>query len=117
MKSKDLPAAGTALPGRPDPIATATTHFVNHRPLKGPFPDGMEQVIFGMGCFWGVERMFWKLPGVWMTAVGYAAGQTPNPTYQEVCSGQTGHNEVVLVTYDPAQTSFETLLKVVLGGP
>ncbi len=116
LKKTDLPAPGTALPGRPDPIATAETHFVNHRPLKGPYPEGLEQALFGLGCFWGAERMFWKLPGVWVTAVGYAGGATPNPTYREVCSGQTGHNEVVLVTYDPAQVSYETLLKTFWEG-
>jgi peptide-methionine (S)-S-oxide reductase len=112
FKSSESPAKGAALPGRAEPIPTAETHFVNGRPLKGPHPDGLAQAMFGMGCFWGVERMFWNLPGVWVTAAGYAAGETPNPTYREVCSGQTGHNEVVLVTWDPAQTSYETLLKV-----
>ena len=116
FKSSELPAKGAALPGRAEPIPTAETHFVNGRPLKGPHPDGLAQAMFGMGCFWGVERMFWKLPGVWVTAAGYAAGETPNPTYREVCSGQTGHNEVVLVTWDPAQTSYETLLKVFWEG-
>jgi peptide-methionine (S)-S-oxide reductase len=111
-----MPAAGEALPGRPEPIPTAETHFVNGRPLKGPFPEGLEQAMFGMGCFWGVERMFWKLPGVFMTAAGYAGGATPNPTYREVCSGQTGHNEVVLVSYDPAQVSYETLLRTFWEG-
>ncbi len=115
-KKSEMPAPGQALPGRPEPIPTAETHFVNGRPLKGPFPEGLEQAMFGMGCFWGVERMFWKLPGVWMTAAGYAGGETPNPTYREVCSGQTGHNEVVLVTYDPAQVSYETLLKTFWEG-
>lgn len=116
VKSKDLPASGAALPGRAEPIATAPSHFVFHRPLKGPFPAGAEQAMFGMGCFWGVERMFWKLPGVLMTAAGYAAGETPNPTYQEVCTGRTGHNEVVLVTYDPAVISYEQLLKTFWEG-
>jgi len=111
LKSTDKPAPGTALPGRAEAIPTAETHFVNGRPLKGPYPEGLEQAMFGMGCFWGVERKFWQLPGVWVTAVGYAAGDTPNPTYHEVCSGRTGHNEVVLVTYDPAQVSYATLLK------
>ncbi len=115
-KSRDLPAPGTALPGRPEPIPTATHHFVSGRPLKGPFPEGSQQVAFGMGCFWGVERMFWKIPGVLMTAVGYAGGETPNPTYQEVCTGRTGHNEVVLVTYDPEQVSFEDLLRTFWEG-
>ena len=116
LKKKSLmPEPGTAMPGRPDPIPTAETHFVNGRPLKGR-PDGLEQAMFGMGCFWGVERKFWQLPGVWVTAAGYAGGETPNPTYREVCTGQTGHNEVVLVTYDPAQVSYETLLKTFWEG-
>ena len=108
--------AADALPGRETALPTAEQHFVNTRPLKGPFPEGLETAMFGMGCFWGVERMFWKLDGVWMTAVGYAAGHTPNPTYQEVCSGRTGHNEVVLVHYDPAVISYEDLLKVFWEG-
>ena len=115
-KKSALPEPGAALPGRPDPVPTAEMHFVNGRPLKGPYPEGLEQAMFGMGCFWGVERMFWKLPGVWVTAAGYAGGETPNPTYREVCTGQTGHNEVVLVTYDPAQVSYETLLKTFWEG-
>ena len=115
-KKSAMPAPGTALPGRPEPVPTAELHFVNGRPLKGPWPEGLQQAMFGMGCFWGVERMFWKLPGVWVTAAGYAAGETPNPTYQEVCSGRTGHNEVVLVIYDPAQTSYETLLRTFWEG-
>ena len=115
-KKSALPEPGAALPGRPDPVPTAEMHFVNGRPPKGPYPEGLEQAMFGMGCFWGVERMFWKLPGVWVTAAGYAGGETPNPTYREVCTGQTGHNEVVLVTWDPAQTSYETLLKVFWEG-
>jgi peptide-methionine (S)-S-oxide reductase len=84
---------------------------VNDRPLQGPYPEGLERALFGLGCFWGAERKFWQLPGVWVTAVGYAGGHTPNPTYEEVCSGRTGHNEVVLVVYDPRQVSYETLLK------
>jgi len=111
-----MPAPGTALPGRADPIPTASTHFVSGRPLKGPHPEGMAQAMLGMGCFWGVERMFWQVPGVWVTAAGYAGGETPNPTYREVCSGRTGHNEVVLVTYDPAQVSYEALLAVFWEG-
>jgi peptide-methionine (S)-S-oxide reductase len=107
-----MPSAGEALPGRPMPIPTATKHFVNGRPLQGPWPEGMQTALFGLGCFWGAERKFWQTPGVWSTAVGYAAGYTPNPTYQEVCTGRTGHNEVVLVVYDPAAVSFEALLKV-----
>ncbi len=116
LKKAEMPAPDAMLPGRPEPIPTAEAHFVNHRPLKGPYPDGLEQAMFGMGCFWGVERTFWKLPGVWVTAAGYAAGGTPNPTYREVCGGRTGHNEVVLVTYDPAITSYETLLKTFWEG-
>jgi peptide-methionine (S)-S-oxide reductase len=106
-----LPTAATALPGRPDPIPTAERHFVNGRPLKGPHPEGTSTALFGLGCFWGAERVFWKIPGVHVTAVGYAGGLTPNPTYQEVCTGRTGHNEVVLVVYDPEAVSYETLLK------
>ncbi len=116
FKKPEMPAPGAALPGRAKPIPTAETHFVNGRPLKGPHPEGLAQAMFGMGCFWGVERMFWSLPGVWVTAVGYAGGETPNPTYREVCSGQTGHNEVVLVTYDPAQISYEDLLRIFWEG-
>jgi peptide-methionine (S)-S-oxide reductase len=111
LKSSKLPAPGAALPGRPDPIPTAEKHFVSGRPLKGPHPEGMAQAMFALGCFWGAERKFWTLPGVWVTAVGYAAGETPNPTYREVCSGDTGHTEAVLVTYDPSQVSYDTLLQ------
>ena len=110
-KPAAMPAAHEALPGRPDPIPTAERHFVNGRPLQGPYPEGLETAIFGLGCFWGAERAFWRLDGVWATAVGYAAGHTPNPTYEEVCSGRTGHNEVVLVVYDPEAISYERLLK------
>ncbi len=115
-KPKTLPDPSAALPGRMEPLPTEEFHFVNGNPLKGPYPNGHETVIFGMGCFWGVERMFWNHPGVWVTAVGYSAGSTPNPTYQEVCSGRTGHNEVVLVVYDPQVVSFEALLKVFWEG-
>jgi peptide-methionine (S)-S-oxide reductase len=101
-----------ALPGRPDPIPTADTHFVLGTPLKPPFPEGLETIVVGMGCFWGAERVFWQAPGVYTTAVGYAGGHTPNPTYEEVCSGRTGHTEVVLVVFDPAQTSREEILKL-----
>jgi peptide-methionine (S)-S-oxide reductase len=87
-------------------------HFVNRHPLVGPYPDGMEKAVFGLGCFWGAERVFWQAPGVWVTAVGYAGGSTPNPTYEEVCSGRTGHTEAVLVVYDPKLTSYEALLKL-----
>lgn len=115
-KPTDIPTADAALPGRPEAIPTAAKHAVNGNPLKGPFPEGLETVVFGLGCFWGAERMFWKLPGVYVTAVGYAAGHTPNPTYEEVCSGRTGHNEVVLVVYDPAKVPFRTLLKTFWEG-
>ncbi len=111
-KSLTLPQAGEALPGRSQPIATAAKHFLNGHGLKPPFPAGIETAIFGLGCFWGAERKFWQLgPGIWTTAVGYAGGQTPNPTYEEACSGRTGHAEVVLVAYDPSLISYETLLK------
>jgi len=115
-KKSLVPEPGAALPGRVEPIPTAETHFVNGRPLKGPFPEGTEKALFGMGCFWGVERIFWQLPGVWVTAAGYAAGGTPNPTYQEVCSGGTGHNEVVLVVFDPAIIPYADLLKAFWEG-
>ncbi|MEL6679692.1 MAG: peptide-methionine (S)-S-oxide reductase MsrA [Pseudomonadota bacterium] len=115
-RKSEMVTAEAALPGRATPIPTADTHFLNGRPLKGPYPDGLESAMFGMGCFWGVERMFWGLDGVWVTAVGYAAGHTPNPTYQEVCTGATGHNEVVLVVYDPAKVSYETLLQTFWEG-
>ncbi|TFF27757.1 peptide-methionine (S)-S-oxide reductase MsrA [Jiella endophytica] len=115
-KKMKLPAAGEALPGRSEPIPTADEHFVLHRPLKPPFPEGLETAIFGMGCFWGVERKFWQAEGVYVTAVGYTAGTTPNPTYQEVCTGQTGHNEAVLVVYDPKVISYDGLLKLFWEG-
>lgn len=112
FKKTTMPASGEALPGRSVPIPTAKTHFVNGHPLKGPYPAGFEMAMFGMGCFWGAERKFWELgEGVHVTAAGYAAGYTPNPTYEEVCSGRTGHNEVVLVVFDPKKISYETLLK------
>ena len=101
-----------ALPGRPHPIPTAETHFLSGLPLKSPVPAGMQEAMFGMGCFWGVERKFWAVPGVWLTMVGYAGGFTPNPTYQETCTQMTGHNEVVRVIFDPAQVSYESLLKL-----
>jgi len=101
-----------ALPGRSEPIPTAETHFVSGRPLVLDIPEGMQAAMFGMGCFWGVERMFWGLEGVWLTIVGYAGGHTPNATYQEVCTGATGHNEVVRVVFDPGVISYEALLKV-----
>jgi peptide-methionine (S)-S-oxide reductase len=106
-----LPAAENALPGRPQPIATAERHFVNGRPLKGPYPEGSEIAYFALGCYWGAERKLWQLPGVWVTAVGNLGGITPNPTYEEVCSGATGHAETVMVVYDPHRISYETLLK------
>ncbi|MBD0392919.1 MAG: peptide-methionine (S)-S-oxide reductase MsrA [Microcoleus sp. C1-bin4] len=111
-KKSSLPSPQEALPGRAEPMSVPTTHFVNGNPLKPPFPNGMETALFGLGCFWGAERKFWQQNGVFSTAVGYAAGITPNPTYNEVCSGMTGHNEVVLVVFDPKVISYETLLKV-----
>ena len=115
-KSTHLPSAVEALPGRPTPLPTAESHFVSGRPLKGPYPDGSQMAQFGMGCFWGVERIFWNLPGVWVTAVGYAGGSTPNPTYEEACSGRTGHTEAVLVVFDPKLVSYEGLLRTFWEG-
>ncbi|BAV33622.1 methionine sulfoxide reductase A [Sulfuricaulis limicola] len=112
MKKPKMPAPHEALPGRAEKMPLSEKHFVNGRPLAPPFPAGMEQAQFGLGCFWGAEKYFWQLPGVYVTAVGYAGGHTPNPTYREVCSGMTGHNEVVLVVYDPRQVSYENLLKL-----
>ncbi len=109
-RKASMPAPGRALPGRATPITQPGAHFVNGRPLAGPYPEGTRTALFGLGCFWGAERAFWKAPGVVVTAVGYAGGETPNPTYEEVCSGQTGQNEVVLVAYDPKVTSFEALV-------
>jgi len=111
-KKLAIPAAAEALPGRPDPRPTAETHFVTGRPLKGPYGEGLRTATFGLGCFWGAERRFWQTPGVAVTMVGYAGGHTPNPTYEEVCTGLTGHNEVVRVVYDPAGISYAGLLKV-----
>ncbi|MGU3406717.1 peptide-methionine (S)-S-oxide reductase MsrA [Methylobacterium brachiatum] len=111
-KRPEMPSPADALPGRPNPIPTAETHFVNGNPLKGPYPPGTETIVLGLGCFWGAERRFWQLPkGVFVTAVGYAGGYTPNPTYEEVCTGQTGHNEVVLVAFDPAVLPLDALLR------
>ncbi len=106
-----LPTPEEALPGRETPIAVSEPHVVNGRPLQPPYPDGMRQAMFGLGCFWGAERKFWEMPGIYVTAVGYAGGLTPNPTYEEVCAGSTGHNEVVHVVFDPAQTDYERLLQ------
>lgn len=111
-KKLHLPKPGEALPGRDRAIPTATKHFVSKRLLKGPYPDGLELAMFGMGCFWGAERLFWQTAGVWVTAVGYAGGFTPNPTYQETCTGLTGHAEVVLVVFDPKVVSYADLLKI-----
>jgi peptide-methionine (S)-S-oxide reductase len=111
-KKATLPTAVEALPGRSQPLPTATRHIVNGAALKGPYPEGSQVAIFGLGCFWGAERKFWQLgEGVHVTAVGYAGGFTPNPTYEEVCSGMTGHNEVVMVVFDPGRISYEVLLK------
>ena len=111
-KKLTLPTAREALPGRSEKMPVPSAHYVNGHPLQPPFPGGMESAMFGLGCFWGAERKFLQLEGVYTTAVGYAAGITPNPTYQEVCTGMTGHNEVVLVVYDPSVISYEQLLKV-----
>lgn len=111
-KKLNLPKPAQALPGRAKPIPTASKHFVSKRPLKGPYPEGLETAMFGLGCFWGAERLFWQVDGVWVTAVGYAGGVTPNPTYQETCTGLTGHAEVVLVVYDPKIVSYAQLLKL-----
>ena len=112
QKKTTLPTPQEALPGRSEPMKVPETHFVNGHRMVPPFPAGMHEAVFGMGCFWGVERLFWQLPGVYSTAVGYAGGLTPNPTYQEVCTGLTGHTEVVRVIYDPEKVDYEDLLKV-----
>jgi peptide-methionine (S)-S-oxide reductase len=106
-----MPGKDSALPGRQDPMPVPPKHFVSGARLQAPFPEGLERAVFGLGCFWGAERKFWEVPGVYSTAVGYAGGYTPNPTYREVCSGMTGHNEVVLVVFDPKKVSYDTLLK------
>jgi len=111
-KSLEMPTVETALPGRTTPIKVPDKHYVNGHPLQPPFPDNMQQAVFGLGCFWGAERKFWQTEGVYTTAVGYSAGHTPNPTYQEVCTGMTGHNEVVLVVFDPEIIGYQDLLKV-----
>ncbi len=111
-KKLNLPTKEQALPGRAQPIPTAAKHFASKRPLNGPYPEGLEKAMFGMGCFWGAERLFWQTEGVWVTAVGYAGGVTPNPTYQETCTGLTGHAEVVLVVFDPKIVSYAELLKL-----
>ncbi|MEM1287553.1 MAG: peptide-methionine (S)-S-oxide reductase MsrA [Pseudomonadota bacterium] len=115
-KKANMPTPDQALPGRSEPIRTAETHFVNGQPLKGPYPHGFKMIDVGLGCFWGAEKAFWSLPGVHVTAVGYAAGYTENPTYEEVCSGATGHNEVVRIVYDPSAISLDELLKAFWEG-
>ncbi len=107
-----MPSAAEALPGRDQAMLVPAAHFINGAPLRGPFPAGLEQAVFALGCFWGAERKFWQLPGVFSTAVGYAGGFTPNATYQEVCSGRTGHTEVVLVVFDPRNISYDALLRI-----
>ncbi len=111
-KAIEMPAADETLPGRGTGVAVPEAHFVNGNPLQGPYPAGLETAVFGMGCFWGAERRFWQLDGVYTTSVGYAGGYTPNPTYEEVCTGRTGHTEAVKVVYDPSIVSYDTLLKV-----
>jgi len=111
-KKVEMPSAAQALPGRRQATPVENRHFVNERPIQPPFPTGLETAIFGLGCFWGAERKFWQADGVWTTAVGYAGGHTPNQTYEEVCTGLTGHNEVVLVVFDPKKVSYEALLRL-----
>jgi peptide-methionine (S)-S-oxide reductase len=112
----EMITADRAIPGRPTPLPVPETHYVNGHRIQPPFPDGVRTAVFGMGCFWGAERIFWQTPGVYSTAVGYAGGFTENPTYEETCSGLTGHTEAVLVAYDPAQVSYEALLKIFWEG-
>ena len=111
-KPLEIPTAETALPGRSTPVLVPATHFVNGNPMTPPFPEGMQTAVFGLGCFWGAERKFWQAQGIFSTAVGYCGGITPNPSYEEVCTGRTGHNEVVLVVFEPSLISFEGVLKV-----
>ncbi len=111
LRKTTMPSPAEALPGRPQPLPVAHKHLVNGNRLSPPFPAGLELALFGLGCFWGAERLFWELPGVWSTSVGYAGGFTPNPTYQEVCTGQTGHTEVVRVVFDPRRIGYSDLLK------
>ena len=111
-KSREMPSPDETLPGRAEPVEVPSGHFVNGNPLEGPFPEDTEIAVFGMGCFWGAERRFWQLPGVYTTSVGYAGGSTPNPTYEEVCSGRTGHTEAVMVVYRPSEISYDQLLRV-----
>lgn len=111
-RTREMPSHTDALPGRDNPVAVPDAHFINGNQLKGPYPDGLEVAVFGMGCFWGAERRFWQMDGVFTTSAGYAGGYTPNPWYEEVCSGMTGHTEVVMVVFDPAQVSYDDLLKV-----
>lgn len=115
-KKSQMPTTAEALPGRSEALATASHHFVNGNPLKGPYPDGYDRALFAMGCFWGVERLFWQREGVWVTAVGYAGGLTPNPTYEETVTGRTGHAEAVLVVYDPKTVSYGDLLTIFWEG-